>query len=226
VSGKKVAIVAIPIAVVAIALAAVFALPSQQDLAGDDSIPDDNSQVVPASAEDCNAISPKVETIVANGIGVATDETKTAADTLVEQYCQRPELIREISAMAIPALGLVAYGCDAGSGKLDDPAIQESLAESTEVYCDSALVVILEDSEQLLVTIADYRENILIQADSGDDQELGSNSTDINVEEAEAKLQEATNLANKSKSQARDGQLYEAAQSLDNAIKLLDSISQ
>ena len=225
-SGKKIAIVAIPVAVVAIALGAVFTLPSQQDLAGDDSIPDDNSQVVPASAEECSAISPKVETIIANGNGVATDETRTAADTLVKQYCQRPELVLEISAMGNPALGLVAYGCDAGSAKFDDPAIQESLAESTQVYCDSALVVILEDSEQLLVTIADYRENILIQADSGDYTETGSNSTDINVEEAEAKLQEATSLANKSKSQAREGQLYEAAQSLDNAIKLVDSISQ
>lgn len=225
-SGKKIAIVAIPVAVVAIALAAVFALPSQQDLAGDDSIPEDNSQVVPASAQDCSAISPKVETIIANGIGVATDETRTAADTLVEQYCQRPELVQEISAMANTALGLVAYGCDAGSGKFDDPAVQESLAGSTQVYCDSALVVILEDSEQLLVTVSDYRENILIQADSGDDPETGSNSTDINVEEAEAKLQEATNLANKAKSQAREGQLYEAAQTLDNAIKLVDSISR
>ncbi|MGI0038146.1 MAG: hypothetical protein ACRD99_07290 [Nitrososphaera sp.] len=225
-SGKKVAIVAIPVAVAAIALAALFALPSQMDLAGKDSNPDDNSQLVPASAKDCSTISPRVETTIANGIGEATDETRAAANTLVEQYCQRPELVREISAMANPALGLVAYACDSGSGKIGDSAIQETLAKSTQVYCDSALIVILEDSEQLIVAVGDYREQILNQADSSDDPEMGRNSTNINVEEAEAKLQEASSLATKSNSLARAGQLYEAAQSLDNAIKLVDSISK
>ena len=224
-SGKKIAIVAIPVAVVAIAIAVVFALPSQQDSMGNDSNTDDNSQVVPASAEDCSAISPKVETIIANGIGVATDETRTAADTLVEQYCQRPELVREISAMTNPALGLIAYGCDAGSGRIGDSAIRDPLAASAQTYCDSALVTILEYSEELRVTIDDYREQITNQDDSDNDPEMSGDPTEINAE-TEAKLQEATSLASESKSQARAGQVYEAAKSLDNAVKLLDSISQ
>lgn len=221
-SGKKVAIVAIPVAVVAIALAAVFALPSQQDLAGDDSIPDDNSQVVPANAEDCSAISPKVETIITNGIGVATDETRTAADTLVEQYCQRPELVREISAMANPGRSLIAYACDVGSGQIEDAVFQKPLVDYEDIYCSGALVVILEDSESLMVAAADYYESILNRVDS-EDPETGGRFHDIDVEEAEAQLQEITNLVNKSKSLARDGQLYEAAQSLDKAVKLIDS---
>lgn len=224
-SGKKVAIIAIPVTVVAIALAAVFALPSQQGLAGDDSNPDDNSQVVPASAKDCSTISPQVETIIAYGIGVATDETTTAANTLVDQYCQRQELVREISAMTNPALGLIAYACDAGSGRIGDSSIQDPLAASAQLYCDSALVTILEYSEELRVTIDDYREQITNKDDSDNDPEMAEDSTEINAE-AEAKLQEATSLASESKSQARAGQVYEAAKSLDNAVKLLYSTSQ
>jgi hypothetical protein len=223
VSGKKIALAAIPVVVATIALAAVFAFPSSQSTPEDDS--DDNPPVVPASAEDCSAISPRVGSVIANGIGQATDETDAAANTLVEQYCQRPDMISEISAMANPALGLVAYGCDVGTGKIVEPAVQGSISAYTQVYCDGSLVGILENSEFLRVSIADYREQILNQNDSGEDPDAG-NGNDINVEQAEAKLQEASDLADKTQSQASAGQHYEAAKSLDNAIKLVDSIGQ
>ena len=218
-SGKKIALVAIPVAVAAIA--AVLALPFLQNMPRTD--PEDNAPLVPASAEDCNSLSPRVGSIIANGIGQATDETETAANTLVEQYCQRPELIREVSAMANPARSLVAYACDVGSGEIDVPGFQELLAGYGELYCNGALVVILEDSESLMVAAADYYESILNRVESGD-PERGERLPDLDVEEAEAELQEIAILANKSKSQARAGQLYEAAKSLDSATKLLDSI--
>ena len=222
VSGKKIALVAIPV-IAAIALAAVFALPYMQSMPEADS--DDNASIVPASAEDCSAIGPRAGAIIANGIGQATDETEAAADTLVEQYCQRPELVSEISAMINPGLGLVAYACDVGTGKITEPSFQGSLSAYTQFYCDGALVAILEESEFLRVSIADYREQILNQDDAGEDPDVG-NSSDIDVEEAEAKLQEASGLVDKTQSQARAGQYYEAAKSLDNAVKLIDSIGR
>lgn len=220
-SGKKIALVAIPVLAVAIALAAIFALPFLQSMPE----PDNNAPVVPASAEDCSAISPRVGSVIANGIGQATDETEAAANTLVEQYCKKPEMISEISVMANPALGLVAYGCDLGSGKIAEPSVQGSISAYTQFYCDGAVVGVLENSEFLRVSIADYREQILNQADSGDDPDVGYGN-DINVEDAEAKLQEALDLVDKTQSQARAGQHYEAAKSLDDAIKLVDSIGQ
>ena len=222
-SGKKIALVAIPVAIVAIALAAVFAMPFLQNTPVPDS--EGSAPIVPASAQDCNAVSPRVESILANAIGQATDETKGAANALVEQYCQKPELVREVSAMAIPARGLVAYACDVASGEIEGTGFQEQLAEYEEIYCNGALIVILEDSESLMVEAADYYESVLNQAESGD-PETGERLPDVDVEEAEAQSQEIASLANKSQSQASEGQLYEAAKSLDKATKIVDSISQ
>ena len=68
-SGRKVALVAIPIAVAGIALAAVFALPLQQtpdqDPAGNEDTESDNGQIIPASAtQDCNTVTNRVRNYV------------------------------------------------------------------------------------------------------------------------------------------------------------------
>jgi hypothetical protein len=224
VSGKRVALFAIPVAVIAIAIVVIFAFPSPQD--NTETEPEDNVSVIPASAtEECGAINRRVQSIAAYGIGQPTEETMSAADSLVEQYCQRPELVQEIGAMANPALGLVAYGCEAGSGEVGDVELQEALAQHSQTYCDSGLVVILEDAELLSVTAADYRDNLLNEEAAGDDPDLGTSST-ANPEEVRAKLQEATSYANKAKSLAYDGHYYEAVKSLDSGVKLLESLSQ
>jgi hypothetical protein len=224
VPGKKLALVAIPVAVAAVAIALIFAFPSPQDNAGTE--PEDNGSVIPASAtEECSAINRRVQSIAAYGIGQPTEATMSAADRLVEEYCQRPELVQEIGLMSNPALGLVAYGCEAGSGEVGDAELKEALAEHSQTYCDSGLVVILEDAELLSVTAADYRDNLLNEEDTGEDPDIGTNST-ANSEEVREKLQEATAFANKAKSLAYDGHYYEAVKSLDSGIKLLESLSQ
>lgn len=223
-SGKKIALVAVPIVVAAVALAAVFASATPQRTETDET--KDNGNIVAASSvEDCSAISRRVESILSYGIGQPTDETRNASDRLVEQYCQRPSLIQEIGAMSNSALGLVSYACDAGSDKIKDAGLQTALAEYIQTYCDTSLVVILEDAELLLVTSADYRDSLLNQEETGEDPDIGTNST-VNVDEAKAKLQQATGLANKAKSLAYDGQHYEAARSLDSGVKMVDSLSQ
>ena len=229
-SGRKVALVAIPIAVAAISLAAVFALPLQQtpdqDPAGNEDTESDNGQIIPASAtQDCNTVTNRVRNYVVFIDGQGTDETRiAAADALVDEYCQRPELVQEIGLMVNPGIGLVAYGCDAASGRLGDSALQGSLDEFVQIYCDSSLIVILEESEPLLVTIDNYQDELLQQAENTDDSDIGtSNATSTEFEQA--KLKEAAESAKKAKSQAYADQHYEAARSFDAGARTLESLS-
>jgi hypothetical protein len=127
-------------------------------------------------------------------------------------------------------MGLVAYACDAASGKIGDSALRDSLAAHAQIYCDSAFIVIFEESEFMSATIDDYLDELIQQAESDresseDPDRPASNSTAVDIEEAKAKLQEASELAKKAKSQARSGQYYVAAKSLDSASKLLESQS-
>ena len=230
-SGKKVALVAIPIAVAAISLAAVFALPSQQipdqDLAGNEDTELDNGQIIPASAtEDCTTVTNRIRNYVVFIDGQGTDETRiAAADTLVDEYCQRTELVQEIGAMINPGMGLVAFGCDAGSGSIGDSDLQNSLGEFAEIYCDSSLIVILEESEPLLVTIDNYQDELLQQAEDTDDPDIGTvNATSTEFEQAQ--LKDASELVKKAKTLAYDGQLYEAAKSFDAGAKVVESLSE
>jgi hypothetical protein len=232
VSVKKVAVILIPIAVAAIALGIVFALPLQmpdQDLAGTEDTEQDNGQITPAAAsatEDCTTVTNRVNNYVVFADGQGTDETRiAAAKTLVDEYCQRPELVQEIGAMMNPGMGLVAYGCDAASGMTGDSTLQASLEEHAEIYCDSVLILILEESEPMLVTIDNYQDELLQQAENTDDPDIGTvNATSTEFEQAQ--LKEAAELVKMAKTLAYDGKLYEAAKSFDAGAKIVESLSE
>ena len=228
-SVRKVAVILIPIVVAAIALATVFALPLQtpdQDLAGEDT-DRDNGQITPTASatEDCTTVTNQVNNYVVFMDGQGTDETNiAAARTLVDEYCERPELVQEIGAMINQGMGLVAYGCDAGSGLIGESALQASLKEFAEIYCDSSLIVILEESEPLLVTIDNYQDELLQQAENTDDPDIGTvNATSTEFEQA--KLKEASELVRAAKTLAYDGKLYEAAKSFDAGAKMVESLA-
>jgi hypothetical protein len=235
-SGKKAAIVGIPIAAVAIALAAVFAFPSQllpsTDLAGGNE-PEFDS-VTPANSARCTDLSGRVRTIVSLD-AQAMDETRiAAADTLVEQYCQRPELIREIGSMSNPGIGLVAYACDAGSGRIGDSAFQSAAEGNRQIYCDNAFIVIFEESEQMINAAETYIDDLLQESESGDPDGEGSdggpaaNDTASDPADAEtrAKLEQISEFAKNAKSLLRADKYYEAAKSLDSASKVSESLSE
>ncbi len=217
-SGKKIALIAIP-AVIVIAIAAVFAVPALQK-------PSNGTPIVPASNQDCTAISPKVRTILVS-IDGQNDETKTsAANTLVEQYCQRLQLVQEIGAMAYPGAGLVAYACDGASGRIGDSAFQNSLGSNTQIYCDGAFISIFEESENMLVNTEGYLDDLRQELENDDPEDNGNFTSTVNFEEAQAKVDEISEFARQAKSQLRSQQYFEAAKSMDRAAKLLDQLGQ
>ena len=230
-STKKVAIILIPIAVAAIALATVFALPLQQvpdqELAGSEDSEQENGEITPAASAtiDCTTITNRINNYIVFIDGQGTDETRiAAAKTLVDEYCQRPELVQEIDAMVNPGMGLAAYGCDAGSGMIGDSALQASLGKYAEIYCESSLIVILEESEPLLVTIDNYQDDLLQRAENTDDPDIGTvNATSTKFEQA--RLEEAAELVENAKTLAYDGKLYDAAKSFDAGAKIVESLA-
>jgi hypothetical protein len=237
-SSKKIIVVAIPIAVAAaIALAAIFAFPSplkpSEELAGDNNnINEDKDQgdgeggeIVPAAApQNCQDVKGSITNIVVYSDGTGTDETRIAAgDKLVSEYCQRPALVQEMSAMISPGVGLTAYACDISSGRGADSTLKESLAQYAEIYCDSAFFAIYENAEMTLVSTSDYMDEVLEQEEGEADPELGvSYMNATQIQESKAMLQQASDLAKKAKSQLDSEQYYDAAISLDDAQKLLE----
>lgn len=212
-SGKKIALIAVPVVAVAVAIAAVFALPSTGDS---------------ADIRGCDAIERRVNTILVT-LGGSTDETRNATNVLVDEYCKRTQLVEEIGAMKSPAIGLVAYGCDAGSGRLGDEGFQQSLRPYATIYCDNAFVTIFEQSESLLAEADDFRDEILVELEGGHgdpEGEAGNNATStVNLEEVEAKFQEISALANQAKTLLRSDKYYDAAKAYDSATKLLDELA-
>ncbi len=228
-SGKRAALIVVPVVAIAIAIAGVFALSSQPAENNENA---DNNPAVDGNAsagnitsvESCDSVSGRVRSILASIEGIETEETRNASASLVDEYCKRAQLVQEISAMSSPAVGLIAYGCDAGSGRLGDSELQRSLEGYATIYCDNAFVTIFEDSEFILVGIDDYREDLAADLEEGDGGSGNATST-INMEEVEAKLQEIADLANKAKSLLRSDRYYEAAKAYDSVSKLLDQLA-
>ncbi|MGI0029591.1 MAG: hypothetical protein ACREAQ_07770 [Nitrososphaera sp.] len=228
-SGKRAALIVVPVVAIAIALAGAFALLPQP--AGDSENADNNptadgnaSAGNITSVESCNAVSGRVRSILASIEGIETEETRNASASLVDEYCKRAQLVPEISAMTSPAVGLVAYGCDAGSGRLGDSELQRWLEGYATIYCDNAFVTIFEVSEFILVDVDQYREDLATDLEEGDGGSDNATST-INTEEVEAKLQEIADLAKKAKSLLRSDKYYDAAKAYDSASKMLDQLA-
>lgn len=220
-SGKKIAAVAIPVLVAAVALGVIFTLSGSAPAKSvQDATNNQNStgQVVPSASEQkCSDIRDRIDAYVVFVDGMGTNETKKrAAETLVEEYCQRPDLIQEMGAMENPALGLVAYGCDAGSGKSGDRDFQNAVSMYGQAYCEGAFVAIYDGAEQVSVSAGDYRDQLQEENDAS------GNSTGIMDDQSNTRLQEISGLAKEAKSLLDSGQYYSAAKALDSASKMLE----
>src|SRR5262245_11202853 len=64
------------------------------------------AEVTPEVFAECNSVNDGVQTIIAPD---GSNETrKIAADLLLGEYCNRPQLVHEVSAASDPGLNLVA----------------------------------------------------------------------------------------------------------------------
>ncbi|HKU49486.1 MAG TPA: hypothetical protein VJP79_06025 [Nitrososphaera sp.] len=147
-----------------------------------------------------------------------TSEEKLASDTLLGEFCNRPELVRQISSAYDPAVNLVAYGCEIASGEAGDEAMQDSIADYQEIYCSSAVETVdfeiasWSDSMEIFVTdvIPTAREQVDTQDDS-------SNRTAL-LDEAESIVANSSSTLSNAQDLLDSGSIYAAAVELDKGI--------
>ena len=185
--------------------------------------PIDEEKIAPTevSAEDfeeCNSINDGIQAIVA---GPDRNETyKVAADLLVGEYCNRPALVHEISAAADPGLNLVAYACEAASGTEGDSTLQNSMADHTLIYCESARSSIGDEIDSLLTAVEEFRQDFLAELEAANaDGEM----TD-DIDSIRAELDIITQLANGSRFLLDSGEYYDSSQMLEKASESFGSL--
>ena len=190
----------------------------------------DEDKIAPKEISDealdnCNAVSKNLNFLMGvSNNDVAPDDkslsssdmkTKIALDLLAGEFCNRPDLVNEISPMHDPGIGLLAYGCDSGSGKVGDSALQVSLADYKEIYCSSAKKAITEQSRSLLESVESYKNS----HESGDMSSPPNSTTADNVD-VSLKLEEIVSFVNDAQKLVDAEMHYDAAKALDKASKL------
>src|SRR5262245_16372210 len=102
----------------------------------EEEIPVDTTVVGHVSSEDlytCGLVNDSIDEIL-GVVNSTVDDRKIASDKLLAEYCNRPILIHEIASTDYQGLSLVAYACDASSGKIGTPAMKDSLSDYKKIY--------------------------------------------------------------------------------------------
>jgi hypothetical protein len=160
----------------------------------------------------CGSVNESIDEI----LGVddnSVDDRKVASDTLVAEFCNRPVLIHEIMSSDHASMSLVAYACDASSEHLGTDAIQDSLSEHQQIYCDSAKQLIVNETNTFIRTVEVFRTEYmpLFEGDGA-----GSYS---NMTSTENTLDEVTQSLEQTLALVDAGEYYLAALSFDDASK-------
>jgi hypothetical protein len=195
----------------------------------------DTTVVENVSAEDlvaCTAVNKRIGSIL-GAVDGKVDDKKLASDTLLAEYCARPPLIHEIGAADHAPMSLVAYACDASSGRIGTPALQDSLSDHKTIYCDGARKLIINETQTFLQSIEDFRTEYLPLFQAGfEETEDGTNVIDedampyVNVTSIEIALDEATDSLEQTLVMVDENEYYSATKSFDNASKKFIAIFQ
>ncbi|HJS83496.1 MAG TPA: hypothetical protein VJ742_11755 [Nitrososphaera sp.] len=170
------------------------------------------AEITPEDFAECNSVNDGIQKLVGEGEN-ANETNKIAADLLLGEYCNRPDLVHELGVAADPGLSLVAYACEAASGTEGDSAMQDSLADHTLIYCESARTNIDEGVDALLVAVEGFRLDFLTELEAAN-VEAGAT---YDIEAIGTELDSIANLAEGSRSLATAGEYYDASQMLDKA---------
>jgi hypothetical protein len=217
----------------------------------DDTVSD---QISDKDLADCGSLNDGVKEILGvtdtdvNNNNNQSNDRKVASDILIGEFCNRPTLIHEIMSTGDKSLHLVAYACDATSGKVGTRAIRDSLSIHKEIYCDSARQVIKNETDGFFDTIKQFRTEYLpllqtsYQEQYSEDQKDGNSTTNAvtnssayneraipgdprylpqfnNSSNVEKVLDNVTQSLKESKSFLNSENYYDAAKALDNASK-------
>lgn len=218
----------------------------------DEVIEEDATVIEQVSNEDlaaCGSVNESLDEIL-GVVNDTIDDRKVASDRLIAEFCSRPVLIHEIMSTDYQSLSLVAYACDASSGKIGTAAMQDSLSDHNEIYCDSASQIIMNESNTFLETVEQVRTEYLPLFEAGledeedsegvdnetgsfDDDDLNASTQDedvessyFNVTAAEIILDEVSWSLEKSIALVDAGEYYAAAKSFDNASKKFIALFQ
>jgi hypothetical protein len=214
----------------------------------DDIIEEDPTVVEDISDEDlvaCRSVDDSVDAILGVTEGRVNDR-KIASDTLIAEFCSRPVLIHEIMSTDYKPLTLVAYACDASAGKIGTAAIQDSLSDHNQIYCESGHRLIMNESNTFLATVEEFRtqylplfetgledpEDVGNETDSFENEDVGSETDEqaesyyFNVTAAEMILDEVTQALEESIALVDAGDYYPAAKSFDYASKKFITLFQ
>ena len=181
-------------------------------------IPDDTvvEEISQEDLEACNPLNEDIDEIL--GVSnVTVDERSVASDTLHAEFCSRPVLIDEIMPMDNDGLTLVAYACDASTGKIGTEAMQDSLEEYSTIYCDSAKHFILDESNTFLASVEEFKTSMDEEEEAGIDSGIFNEETRATLVKVEQSLEECI-------AQVHESQFYPAAKSFDNASKMFLAI--
>jgi hypothetical protein len=181
------------------------------------------AEVTPEDFAECNSVNDGIQMIIA---GEGKNEThKIAADLLLGEYCNRPDLVHQISAANDPGVTLVAYACEAATGLEGDSALRDSLADHTAIYCESSRTALANGSESLEIAVEGFRLDFIPELETAN-AEAGSEIYDI--ESINAKLDSITRLVEGSEALLDSGQHHDASKLLEEASisfnALLESI--
>lgn len=177
------------------------------------------AEVAPEDFAECNSLNDGIQKIVA---GSGNNETyKIAADLLLGEYCNRPDLVHEISASGDPAVSLVAYACEAAMAKQGDSAMQDSMADHTAIYCESSRTSIGAGIESLSTAVQGFREDFMPELESTN-TEAGTAVYDL--ESIEAELDRITELTDNSQALLESGEHYDAALALEEATSAFNAL--
>jgi hypothetical protein len=196
----------------------------------DEVIPEDTTVVEDVSSEDlatCTAINKRIDSILGVTEG-KVDGRKVASDTLIAEYCARPTLIREIAITDNAPMSLVAYACDASSGRIGSAALQDSLSDQNQLYCQSARITIVNETNTFMQSVEEFRTEYLPmlelaqeESESDDTTGIESDETNVayNVTAIEATLDEVTLALQDTLVLVDEGEYYAASKSFDVASK-------
>jgi hypothetical protein len=150
-----------------------------------------------------------------------TAQEKLASDTLLGEFCNRPELVQNMSAAYDPTVNMVAYGCEAASGKIGDLAMQDSIADYKDIYCSSAVETIEYEAVSWGDSMMIFDEEVIPVA-----RELASdNATRLAlVDEAESITVNASDSVGNAQVLLDSGQVYDSANALDDGISMFTAL--
>ena len=226
---NRILLVIIPVVAVAIGLSMAFAVPLASSSPSQE--PDEPKEY------DCTSPAGGINYLIIEMGGEGTAETRReAASILMDRYCNTPGFLQEISDMAYPSIGLVSYGCDVSSGKIEDSyGLGETLSEYQPIYCEAATLGVLERAEFMGLAVHDFEEEIAAyiqnQKDTFDyESEYTDTGPDPNIhvidtKYVDAEVSEIRKLISSASNLASEGRYFEATKSLETANARLLQLS-